>query len=49
MKLVIQLVLLVASAFMGYMIYDSIDSKIKLEEEIDDNEDLELDLDENTN
>ena len=34
MKLIIQIVLLVAAVFMGYMIYDSIDSKIKLEEEI---------------
>lgn len=34
MKLVIQLVLIVASAFMGYLIYDSIDSKIELEKEI---------------
>jgi len=34
MKLIIQIVLLIASIFMGYMIYDSIDSKIKLEEEI---------------
>ena len=34
MKLVIQLVLIVASAFMGYLIYDSIDSKIELEKEV---------------
>lgn len=34
MKLIIQIVLLIGSIFMGYMIYDSIDSKIKLEEEI---------------
>jgi len=34
MKLVIQLVLIVASAFMGYLIYDSIDSKIQLEKEV---------------
>lgn len=34
MKLVIQLVLIVAAGFMGYMIYDSIDSKIELEKEI---------------
>lgn len=34
MKLVIQLVLIVASAFMGYLIYDSINSKIELEKEV---------------
>lgn len=34
MKLAIQLVLIVASAFMGYLIYDSIDSKIQLEKEV---------------
>ncbi|MBI2281310.1 MAG: hypothetical protein HYU68_11560 [Bacteroidetes bacterium] len=34
MKLAIQLVLIVASAFMGYLIYDSIDSKIELEKEV---------------
>ena len=47
MKLVIQLVLLVASAFMGYMIYDSIDSKIKLEEEIRSRKDVVIERLEN--
>lgn len=34
MKLIIQLVLIVASVFMGYLIYDSIASKIELEKEV---------------
>lgn len=34
MKLVIQLVLIVASILMGYLIYDSIASKIELEKEV---------------
>ena len=35
MKLIIQLVLILASSFIGYLIYDSIASKIELEKEIE--------------
>lgn len=35
MKLIIQLILILASSFIGYLIYDSIASKIELEKEIE--------------